>query len=431
MNYQETVDFLFSRLPLFSRVGEAAYRKDLTNTLALCDFIGNPHYSFKTIHIAGTNGKGSVSHMLAAVLQAAGYKTGLYTSPHLYDFRERIRIDGNMIPPEKVVSFTQQIQPFLATLDASFFEVTVAMAFDYFRQEKVDIAVIETGLGGRLDSTNIITPELSVITNIGWDHMQFLGDSIEKIASEKAGIIKPGIPVVIGQKQKETRPVFEKQAHEQQSPISFASDNWHIENVSWRNDQFQIEVSNNNRLFKYSLDLTGIYQQENLLTVLASVAQLNKLGWKIEEAHLKNGLSATKTMTGFRGRWDILSTSPLTILDVAHNEDGILQVLRQLKTLSYKKVHIVTGMVKDKAVDKLLNLLPKNATYYFTNAHLPRALPAHELAEKAKSLGLQGKYYVEVNEAVKQARMEANSQDVVLICGSIFIAAEVKPELIQ
>lgn len=431
MNYQETVDFLFSRLPLFSRVGEAAYRKDLTNTLALCDFIGNPQHSFKTIHIAGTNGKGSVSHMLAAVLQAAGYKTGLYTSPHLYDFRERIRIDGNMIPPEKVVSFTQLIQPFLDTLDASFFEVTVAMAFDYFRQEKVDIAVIETGLGGRLDSTNIINPELSVITNIGWDHMQFLGDSLEKIASEKAGIIKSGIPVVIGQDQKETRPVFEKQAKQQHAPISFASDDWRIENVSWLNGQLQIRVNTQDRIADYTLDLTGIYQQENVLTVLASVAQLNKLGWKIEETHVKNGLSATKTMTGFRGRWDTIATSPLTILDVAHNEDGILQVLRQLKTLSYKKLHIVTGMVKDKAVDKLLNLLPKDAAYYFTNAHLPRALPAHELAEKAKPLGLQGKYFDDVNEAVKQARLDASEQDLVLICGSIFVAAEVNPELIQ
>jgi dihydrofolate synthase / folylpolyglutamate synthase len=427
MNYQETVEFLFSRLPLFSRVGEAAYRKDLTNTLALCDFIGNPQRSFKTLHIAGTNGKGSVSHMLAAVLQSAGYKTGLYTSPHLYDFRERIRINGQMIPPEKVVSFTQLIHPFLETLDASFFEVTVAMAFDYFRQEQVDIAVIETGMGGRLDSTNIITPELSVITNIGWDHMQFLGDSLEKIASEKAGIIKPGIPVVIGQEQEETRPVFEKEAKQQHAPIIFATDHRRIESTSWLNNQLQILVNNKGRIAEYKMDLTGIYQQENLLTVLESVAQLNHLGWKIEEKDLQQGLSATKLLTGFRGRWDTIATSPLTILDVAHNEDGIFQVLRQLKTLHFQHLHVITGMVKDKAVDKLLNLLPKDATYYFTNAHLPRALPAKELAGKATQMGLRGNYFEDVNVAIKEARLAANAQDLVLICGSIFIAAEVKP----
>jgi dihydrofolate synthase/folylpolyglutamate synthase len=426
MNYQETIDFLFSRLPLFSRIGEAAYRKDLTNTLSLCAFLGNPERTFKTIHIAGTNGKGSVSHMLAAILQAAGYKTGLYTSPHLHDFRERIRINGEMIPSENVVSFTQQIQPILATLDASFFEVTVAMAFDYFSKEKVDIAVIETGMGGRLDSTNIILPELSVITNIGWDHMQFLGDSLEKIALEKAGIIKEGKPVVIGQEQPTIRAVFEKQATTKNASISFATDHWILQHTKWNKDFLQIAVKNKDRITHYELELLGIYQQDNLLTVLESISQLKNLSWKIDDIHVVNGLKSTKKMTGFRGRWDILSQSPLTILDVAHNEDGIHQVLKQLPTISYENLHIVTGMVKDKAIDKLLRLFPRNARYYFTNAQLPRALPAAELAAAAHQLGLEGSIYQEVNEAISAAREAAHPKDLVLICGSIFIAAEVE-----
>lgn len=431
MNYQETLEYLFSRLPVFSRIGEAAYRKDLTNTLSLCHFLGNPHRTFKTIHIAGTNGKGSVSHMLAAILQAAGYKTGLYTSPHLYDFRERIRINGAMISPEKVVSFTHQIQPALATLDASFFEVTVAMAFDHFSSEKVDIAVIETGMGGRLDSTNIIQPELSVITNIGWDHMQFLGDSLEKIAAEKAGIIKESTPVVVGQEQKEIRAVFEKQAAIKNAPISFATDHWVVQQVNWEKDYLEIVVKNKVQVTHYKLELLGIYQQDNLLTVLESIAQLKKVGWKIDDTHVGEGLKSTKKMTGLRGRWDILSHSPLTIMDVAHNEDGIQQLLKQLQTLSYENLHIVTGMVKDKAIDKLLCMFPREARYYFTNAQIPRALPAAALAEAAQVHGLEGSIYSNVNEAILAARADANEKDLVLICGSIFIAAEVNLELLS
>ena len=430
MNYQETLEFLYSRLPLFSRIGEAAYRKDLTNTLSLCAFLGNPQHSFKTIHIAGTNGKGSVSHMLAAILQSAGYKTGLYTSPHLHDFRERIRINGDMIPPERVVSFTHQIQPLLATLDASFFEVTVAMAFEYFSREKVDIAVIETGMGGRLDSTNVILPELSVITNIGWDHMQFLGDSLEKIAAEKAGIIKMDTPVVIGQEQRETRAIFEKQAANKNASISFATDHWSVQQVTWEKEFLQIVVKNKDGLAHYELELLGIYQQDNLLTVLESISQLKNIGWKIEDNHIDKGLRSTKKITGLRGRWDILSRSPLTILDVAHNEDGIHQVLKQLKRISFENLHIVTGMVKDKAIDQLLELFPRQARYYFTNAKLPRALPAAELAAAAQALGLEGDYYSDVNEAIRAAREAAQPKDLVLICGSIFIAAEVNIDLL-
>ena len=325
MTYSQTIDYLFSQLPMFSRIGAAAYKKDLTNTIALCEFLDNPHQHFKTIHIAGTNGKGSVSHMLASILQTAGYKTGLYTSPHLKDFRERIKVNGEMIPEDFVVDFTENIKPQIEKISPSFFEITVAMAFEYFAEQKVEIAIIETGLGGRLDSTNIISPELSIITNIGWDHMNMLGDSIEQIAIEKAGIIKPSIPVVVGEVLPETLPVFEKIAQEKNTKLHIASHLRNITNWRWDKNELIVEIVDVHHTDHktYHLDLPGIYQTKNLLTVLEACHQLQQTGWKINDTIIKKALTQTKKLTGLYGRWEIIHHSPLAILDVAHNVDGI------------------------------------------------------------------------------------------------------------
>lgn len=427
MTYQQTIDYLFNRLPMFSRIGAAAYKKDLTNTLALCEFLGNPHHKIKTIHIAGTNGKGSTSHMLAAILQSAGYKTGLYTSPHLRDFRERFRINGQMIPESFVVDFTQRIQPAIDAIEPSFFEITVAMAFDYFVQEEVDIAVIETGLGGRLDSTNVITPEISVITNIGYDHMNLLGDTLDKIAFEKAGIIKPGIPAVVGETNAETLPVFEKAAEAKQAPLLLAEYLRYAADWKYQHHQLVVEVAhkgNDNRT-TYTLDLPGYYQTKNLITVLEAVHQLQLKGWKLPTPVVQQALREVKKLTGLHGRWEVVHTKPLLVLDVGHNEDGIRQIVAQLELTEYRHLHIVTGMVRDKDVDHALALLPKEAVYYFTKAQIPRALPENELAEKGHAHGLQGNQYPTVNEALQAAMHAAHADDLVLVCGSIFVVGEV------
>lgn len=427
MTYQETIDYLFNRLPMFSRVGAAAYKKDLHNTIALCEFLGNPHHRIKTIHIAGTNGKGSTSHMLAAILQSAGYKTGLYTSPHLKDFRERFRINGEMIPQEFVTRFTQRIMPAIDQIEPSFFEITVAMAFDWFAEAQVDIAVIETGLGGRLDSTNVITPELSVITNIGYDHMNLLGDTLEKIAFEKAGIIKPGIPVVIGEINATTKPVFEQVAAEKRSPVFYAE---HIRYAAeWKYEHHQLVVqiahAGNDTRETYTLDLPGFYQTKNLVTVLEAIHQLQHKGWKIPAEAVQQGVSHVKQLTGLHGRWDVISTRPVTVLDVGHNEDGIRQIVAQLELTQYRHLHIVIGMVKDKDIDQALALLPKEAIYYFTRAQIPRALPEDELAAKGRGYGLNGHHYPTVNNALHAARSAAHADDLILVCGSVFVVGEV------
>src|SRR5688572_8966317 len=330
MNYEQTINFLFSRLPMYSRIGAAAYKPNLDNTIELCASLDNPQNKFKAVHVAGTNGKGSVSHMLAAVMQSAGYKTGLYTSPHLKDFRERIKVNGRMIDKEFVISFTERLQPMISKLEPSFFEMTVAMAFDFFAREKVDIAIIETGLGGRLDSTNIINPDLSIITNIGWDHMNILGDSLEKIAREKAGIIKPGVPIVIGEELPVTKPIFESIAAEKKSPLVFANDTRTVLNWSWEDHNLILEVAEPHHTDhkKYILDLGGIYQAKNLVTVLAASSILQSLGWKISEQSIKTGLKQVKKITGLHGRWEIIHTQPLVVLDVAHNPEGIRQLLQ-------------------------------------------------------------------------------------------------------
>src|SRR3984957_8236108 len=354
MNYAETVEYLFTKLPMYSRIGAAAYRNDLTNTWQLTEYIGNPERKFKSVHVAGTNGKGSTSHMLAAIFQEAGYKTGLYTSPHLKDFRERIRINGEFISEDFVVDFVPRISPLSETMDPSFFELSVVMAFDYFADQQVDIAIVEVGLGGRLDSTNIITPELSVITNIGHDHMNPLGNTLAAIAFEKAGIIKPGIPVVVGEHHPETAPIFEQRAHEEQAPIRCADKQHYIAEWDYKRHPRVAGVSRSpladDKQF-YTLDLAGIYQLKNLLTVLEAVRTLNARGWDLPHQHVERALKQVKKLTGLHGRWEIIHEHPDIVLDVAHNEDGIRQLLRQIEVTDHEELHIVLGMVKDKAID--------------------------------------------------------------------------------
>ena len=427
MNYQQTIDYLFSRLPMFSRIGAAAYKTDLTNTAKLCAFLGNPQTKFKSIHVAGTNGKGSVSHMLAAVLQVAGYKTGLYTSPHLKDFRERIKVNGEMVNENFVTTFTQKIKSLIEEIEPSFFEITVAMAFDHFVKEQVDVAVIEVGLGGRLDSTNIITPELSIITNIGWDHMNMLGDSLEKIAFEKAGIIKPGVPIVVGEMQSRTQPVFEQRAKEKGSPLFIAAQKRQVTDWNWEKHELAVEVSNEHKTDHrvYHLDLPGIYQTKNLLTVLEACSQLQQQGWKIDNEITQQGLRQVKKLTGLHGRWEIIHQSPMVVLDVAHNEDGIQELIQQAELMEHRQLHIIIGMVKDKEVEKILSLLPKNARYYFTKAQIPRAMSEDELTVKATIAELRGSTYSEVNNALQDALVHAHRDDLIIVCGSVFLVGEI------
>jgi dihydrofolate synthase/folylpolyglutamate synthase len=422
MNYKETIDYLYEKLPMFSRIGEKAYKKDLTNIISLCEQLNQPHTSFKTIHVAGTNGKGSTSHMLAAILQEAGYKTGLYTSPHIYDFRERIRINGNMISENAVVDFVKKMSPL--TIEPSFFEMNVAMAFNYFAEEKVDIAIIETGLGGRLDSTNIIHPELSVITNIGLDHMDLLGNSLEQIAYEKAGIIKKDTPVVIGETHFETLAEFKDKSKEMNAPMHLAEQELLLESGKIEGHSLfcTFEYVTTNKKINLRLNSTAFYQLKNVRTVLCAVELLKRKHFKINDDAIISGIANVKELTGFKGRWEIISKEPAVIIDVAHNEDGISRVLDQLST-QYRNsnIHFIIGFVKDKEIDNILNLFPKKANYYFTNAKIPRALNHNELREKANTIGLAGNSYNDINEALEEAKNKANKNDVIMICGSFFI----------
>ena len=427
MNYPETIDFLFTRLPVFSRIGAAAYKGDLTNIETLADILNHPEKKFKSIHIAGTNGKGSTSHMLAAILQKAGYKTGLYTSPHLHDFRERIRINGHMIPENMVVDFTEKIRPSIELIEPSFFEITVAMAFDWFAASEVDIAIVEVGLGGRLDSTNILTPEISVITNISYDHMDLLGNTLEKIAFEKAGIIKSSVPVVIGERQKETDHVFQQIAGDKNAPIYFASEKRFV--GEWRNENRHLnlqltEIHNNNKR-NFSLDLSGLYQLKNIVTVAEVVALLNQMGYNISEASMQLALKQVKSLTGLHGRWDIVHEHPLVVLDVGHNEEGMKAIKMQIENTACEELHIIIGLVKDKEIEKILASLPSNAHYYFTRAQIPRALPEAELLNYAEKIGLNGRQFPNVRQALEAAVLRANPNDLILICGSVFLAGEV------
>jgi dihydrofolate synthase/folylpolyglutamate synthase len=427
MNYTETLDFLYSKLPMFTRIGEAALKKDLTNTLALCESLGNPQETFKSIHVAGTNGKGSTSHMLAAILQQAGYKTGLYTSPHLKDFRERIRINGKMAPKAFVTAFVKQQQKVIERVQPSFFEVTVAMAFSYFAIEAVDVAIIEVGLGGRLDSTNIIHPEISLITNISFDHVSLLGDTLDKIAFEKAGIIKSNVPAIIGSYTAETKPVFLSKAAEVGTTLQFASDQYQVENLHTSDDELVFSVLEQGKLcYKdLKLDLSGSYQQYNVPGVIAAVEQLKARGFKIEQAHVYNALRQVKKLTGLQGRWQTLSLQPRVICDTGHNLAGITEVLKNIQATPHKHLHFVIGMVKDKDISSILQRLPIDATYYFTQPSLERALPVADLKAQATACGLSGTAYGSVAEALAGAKAHAATEDLVFVGGSTFVVAEV------
>jgi dihydrofolate synthase / folylpolyglutamate synthase len=407
---------------MFQRVGAIAYKKDLTNTLQLCEALGNPQQKFKSIHVAGTNGKGSTSHMLASVLQSAEYRTGLYTSPHLKEFTERIKVNGQEVEKDYVVDFVERIKPEIEKIKPSFFEITVAMAFDYFARQQVDVAVIEVGLGGRLDSTNVITPVLSVITNIGWDHKDILGDTLQKIASEKAGIIKKDIPVVVSERQSEVEEIFITKAKESNAELSFASDAFQV-----NPDGDLLRVSWNGKLVydNVNLPLKGFYQRKNLTGVLKAIDVLRMNGFNISDLQLLSGLENVTSQTNFKGRWQKLRDKPLVICDTGHNVDGIRQIVKQISATKFNTLHMVIGMVKDKDVQDVLSLLPKQATYYFCQAKLPRALDASILAEKAKEQGLTGSVIPDVNEAKNAAITNASPDDMVFIGGSTFVVAEI------
>src|SRR5258706_1044475 len=463
MNYREAIDFLYSRLPMFHRIGPAAYKADLNNTIELCALLGNPQdaLNHRSVHIAGTNGKGSVSHMLAAILQTAGYKTGLYTSPHLLDFRERIRINGKMIPEQEVISFIETYRGDFERISPSFFEWTVALAFNFFAKEKVDVAVIETGLGGRLDSTNVITPLLSVITNIGLDHTNLLGNSLEIIAAEKAGIIKRNIPVIIGETQNETKNIFLEKAKQENAGIIFADEIFSAVKKDYEGEYMSLDVFTSSVSLReptspegerkfYSgkgsgssahpspqgegpgvrrflqnlhLDLTGDYQLKNIVTVIAAVEQL-KNHYSITETALRNALKNVRSITELMGRWQILRKEPLVICDVAHNAEGIAYIVEQIKKTKHDKLHFVFGSVEDKDISKILKILPVDAEYYFCRANIPRALDAEILAKQATNAGLRWKNYGSVNDAVKNALKNASTNDMVFICGSTFLVAD-------
>ena len=427
MNYNETLNWMFNKLPMYQRIGAAAYKADLNTTIEILKHLNNPQDNFKSVHIAGTNGKGSVSHSLASVFQAAGYKTALYTSPHLRDFRERIRINGNMIPENDVVSFIEQHKQKLEELELSFFEMTVAMAFDYFSKEKVDIAIIEVGMGGRLDSTNIIKPELSLITNISLDHVKFLGDSEEKIAVEKAGIIKNETPIVIGETQEKSKDVFINQANEKNSPIFFADQIFNCQkkdNVALEYNSYDIFKDNNLYIKDLKFPLLGNYQKKNLATIICALDIL-KNKFDINENNICDGLLNVVKNTGLMGRWQVINRKPLAIADTGHNVAGINEVKSQLAETKYEKLHFVLSVVNDKDIEGILELLPKNAEYYYCKADIPRGLDANILAEKASNCGLKGNVYNSVKEAYASACANANDGDLVFVGGSNFTVAEV------
>lgn len=426
MTYQQTLDYLFARLPMYQRIGAAAYKANLDNTYKIIELLGKPHLKLKCIHVAGTNGKGSSSHMLAAILQQSGYKTGLYTSPHLIDFRERIKINGKMIPKSKVTEFVIKHREAFETIEPSFFEWTVGLALDYFAKEEVDVAVIEVGLGGRLDSTNIITPKTCLITNISFDHMNLLGDSLEKIGKEKAGIIKPRVPVVISQYQSETAPLFNLVAKELKAPIEFADKNYKVLETQLIDQLLRVKILNKKteQTETYDLDLTGGYQTKNLLGVLNVIDFIEKAGFIIENDRLKTALKNVSKLTGLMGRWQLLSEKPWVIADTGHNEDGILQVLESLKGIKFSELHFVFGAVNDKDITKILNLLPKEALYYFVKANVPRALDENDLLAQAQQLNLKGKAYPTVEKGISAAKKAVKKHDLIFIGGSTFVVGD-------
>ncbi|CCH53388.1 FolC bifunctional protein [Fibrisoma limi BUZ 3] len=424
MNYSESLAYLYSRLPVFHRIGAKALKPGLANTERLCAALGNPHQKFRSIHVAGTNGKGSTSHMLASIYQSAGYRVGLYTSPHLKSFTERIRLNGNPIAEADVADFVTEHQSLIEAVEPSFFEVTVAMAFDYFAKQQVDLAVIEVGLGGRLDSTNIITPRLSVITNISYDHQDVLGDTLPQIAGEKAGIIKSGVPVVISETQSETVPVFREVADRNHASITFADQVYTVRDEGMRDGYRRVEVTDVNQQTQvYTLDLTGPYQMQNLPGVLASVEKL-QTQWPVSRDAVAAGLAAVVTQTGLQGRFQRLHDQPVVLADTAHNQAGIQSVLAAVQSMPHRVLHLVIGMVADKERSHVLQMLPTAARYYFCQAHTPRSLSAEDLRTEAAELGLIGEAFSDVNEALEAAQQNATREDLILITGSNYIIAE-------
>ena len=422
MNYEQTVDYLFNSVPSFQQVGKDGYKEGLENTYLLDEHFNHPHRLFHTVHVAGTNGKGSCSHTLAAILQAAGYKTGLYTSPHLVDFRERIRVNGIQIPQQFVIDFVAQNRTFFEPLHPSFFELTTAMAFCYFAQEQVDVAVIEVGLGGRLDCTNIIQPDLSIITNISFDHTQFLGDTLEKIAKEKAGIIKPHTPVVIGETTAETKDVFMQKAQSEDAPILFAEEESNIIGYQINDSgQFVYDTKEYPHLVG---ELSGLYQVKNTNTILTAVKELNRIGYHLDEDSVRYGFSHVCESTGLMGRWQKLGEKPTIVCDAGHNVGGFEYITEQLQQVKYKRLHIVFGMVNDKDISGVLSLLPRNAVYYFTRASVKRAMPEQDLQAIAQKAGLNGEAYPDVHSALEAAKKSASPEDFIYIGGSCFIIAD-------
>jgi dihydrofolate synthase/folylpolyglutamate synthase len=426
MNYQETLDYLFAQLPMFQRIGGAAYKADLSTTLALDDYFGSPHRQFRTIHVAGTNGKGSVSHMLATVFQRAGFKTGLYTSPHLVDFRERVKINGQMIPESEVVTWVEQHKATFSKFSPSFFEMTVALAFDYFARQKVDIAIVEVGMGGRLDSTNIITPELSVITNIGFDHTQFLGDTLAKIAAEKGGIIKVGVPVVVGEYHTETFPVFAQLAEKLNAPLTLARDRFDLLKSTVTDNgirNFLVRRKENERQFHVELDLLGSYQEKNMLTVLSAM-EIVCLRFSLGFSTSLDALKHTASTTGLMGRWQVLCKQPLVVADIAHNAHGLAEVVDHIKSIKFNSLHMVLGVVSDKDVHAMLSMLPHGAKFYFTQPSIPRAMSVENLYSHALSAGFDGEKHATVGNAIESAMKNAKPNDMVYIGGSAFVVAD-------
>ena len=429
MTYEETTQYLFNSAPLFQHVGKDAYKEGLDNTHQLDAHFGHPHRKFKTIHVGGTNGKGSCSHTLAAILQSAGYKVGLYTSPHLVDFRERIRVDGVPVSKEYVIDFVANHRDFFEPLHPSFFELATAMAFNYFAEQQVDVAVIEVGLGGRLDCTNIIRPDLCVITNISFDHVQFLGDTLAKIASEKAGIIKPGIPVVIGETTPETKPVFINEAVKHGAPIHFAEEEQLLLSSSVNAEGKRIYQTKN--YADLVGELGGLCQEKNTNTLLSAIRALQSAGYQIKEEHVREGFGRVCQLTGLMGRWQRIQESPVVICDTGHNKGGIQYIVEQLSMQTFHRLHIVIGMVNDKDISGVLALLPKDATYYFTNASVSRALPATEVQKLAEQNGLSGNTYSSVKEAYEAALSSARPDDFIFVGGSTFIVADLLGNLQQ
>jgi dihydrofolate synthase / folylpolyglutamate synthase len=425
-NYQEAVEYLYRNLPMFQRIGSAAYKPDLSNTIKLLGALGDPQKKFRSIHVGGTNGKGSTSHMLASILQSSGYKTGLYTSPHLKDFTERIKVNGQEVSQHFVINFVNRLHGQIQEMKPSFFEITVAMAFDFFAEENVDVAVIEVGLGGRLDSTNVIEPMISVITNIGWDHKDILGDTLPKIAAEKAGIIKRNIPVVVSERQHEVQDVFIEKANDQGAPVFFASDEYQAEFTD-EPDGEKCTVLKTGMVYlrDLKLPLRGLYQEKNLPGVLKVIELLQQAGLRIDFDQIRHGLEHVILQTKFKGRWQKLRSRPLVICDTGHNVDGIRQVVKQILREKYRKLHIVWGMVRDKEIMDILRLLPKDASYYFCQAKIPRALDAEVLAERAHQLDLKGIAIADVNAALQEALNVADDDDFIFVGGSTFVVAEI------